>query len=89
MISCQDITEKTSYFIDGKLSLWQRLQWWMHLLICHHCRQFVRQFRLTIASVAGLAKEQHTTLSDPQLDALAQQLCRHHHDHNDGHNHHH
>ena len=49
MLSCSEVTEKTSDFLDGDLGLVARAEVWMHLIVCRHCRRFVRQMRATVA----------------------------------------
>ena len=49
MLSCMEVTEKTSDFIEGGVGVVSRLRINMHLLACKHCRRFVRQMRATIA----------------------------------------
>jgi anti-sigma factor RsiW len=51
MLSCQDVTEKSSALIDGELGLRERLAIRMHLAMCRHCRRFVRHLRLLVGAL--------------------------------------
>lgn len=54
MLKCRQITEQASHYIDGELSLWGRLQYRVHLLMCHHCRTFIYNFRTGIRMLRHL-----------------------------------
>ncbi len=43
MISCKKVTELASKALDEKLSLGQRLQMKLHLLICKGCQHYCQQ----------------------------------------------
>ena len=51
MLSCKELTEHASDYIDGEMSLTKRLSVKFHLLMCHHCRRFVSQFRESISLI--------------------------------------
>ena len=54
MLSCKDITEHASEHLDGKTTLYQRLQFKLHLMICLNCRRFMSQFEKTVSSLKGM-----------------------------------
>ncbi len=45
MLSCKEVSRLLSESQDHKLTSWQAVQIWMHLLMCGLCRQFRRQIR--------------------------------------------
>jgi len=47
-MSCKEITELVTDYVEGRLSLRQRLRFQFHLGTCRHCRAFLRQMRATI-----------------------------------------
>lgn len=62
MLKCRQITEQASHYVDGELSLRGRLQYRLHLLMCHQCRTFIHNFRSGICMLRYL----RSTQSDPQ-----------------------
>ena len=52
MLTCEQVTEKASAFVDGELRLRERVGIRLHLAICVHCRRFLRLFRLLIARLS-------------------------------------
>ena len=70
MLNCKDLVAQSSDFLDGQLSLRQRLAVRAHLAMCVHCRRFIRQLRLSQAVLRHLPEEQV-----PELDALAERLA--------------
>lgn len=57
MLTCKQMTELVTDCLEGKLSIWQRLMFQMHLGMCKHCRAYVRQMKATIAAVGHLPDE--------------------------------
>lgn len=51
MLSCQQITELITDYLEGRLSFGRRLRFQMHLGMCRHCRAYLRQMRLTIRTL--------------------------------------
>ncbi len=70
MLNCKGLVAQSSDFLDGQLSLRQRLAVRAHLAMCVHCRRFIRQLRLSQAVLRHLPEEQV-----PELDALAERLA--------------
>jgi predicted anti-sigma-YlaC factor YlaD len=54
MLSCRQLTELVTDHLEGKLSLGDRLRFQMHLGMCKHCRAYLRQMKLTIATLGQL-----------------------------------
>ncbi len=48
MWSCQDVTERASDNLEGRLTLRERLALRAHLAVCVHCRRYLRQFARTV-----------------------------------------
>ena len=57
MLSCKEITELVTDYLEGRLSLGQRLRFQLHLGTCRHCRAYLRQMRMTIRVAGRLSDE--------------------------------
>ncbi len=47
MLSCREVTELVTDFVEGRLSWWDRLRFQLHLGMCRHCREYLRQMKTT------------------------------------------
>lgn len=47
MLTCQQLTDLVTDYLEGRLSLWQRLKFELHVGMCPHCRRFLKQMRQT------------------------------------------
>ncbi len=56
MLKCRDIAHMASAQLDRRLSLNERLNFRMHLLMCRLCRRYVRQLVLLRRLAARLAE---------------------------------
>jgi anti-sigma factor RsiW len=57
MLSCKQLTELVTDYLEGKLSLADRLKFQMHLGMCKHCRAYLRQMKVTIETLGHLPAE--------------------------------
>lgn len=48
LISCRDLAERASDYLDRDLPLRSRLQVRLHLLLCENCRRYLDQLRATV-----------------------------------------
>lgn len=48
MLTCREVSEKANDYLDGRLSLWPRMQVRIHLVACRYCRAFMGQMRAAI-----------------------------------------
>lgn len=72
MISCRQLTERADDFDDGRLSLWSGVVFRLHIGMCGHCRTYVKQLRLTRATLAALPP---LTPPEALTEALQQQYA--------------
>lgn len=54
MLTCEQITEVITDFLEGRLGLADRMRFQLHVGMCRHCRAYLRQMRATIATVGAL-----------------------------------
>jgi predicted anti-sigma-YlaC factor YlaD len=69
MLTCQEITEIVTDYLEGRMSFWQRAQFHMHVGMCRHCRAYLRQVRMTVRVLGRLPPE-------PMPPAVQEELLR-------------
>ena len=57
MLTCKQYVARSSDYLDGQLTLRQRLRVRHHLLFCPNCRRFTRPMRLMGAVLAAMPEE--------------------------------
>lgn len=57
MLTCQQITEIITDYLEGRLSFADRMRFQMHVGMCKHCRAYLRQMKATIGSLGELPDE--------------------------------
>jgi hypothetical protein len=73
MLTCKDIAKQASDYVDGQMTVRQRLAFAFHLLVCGQCREFLRQLRLAVSFYQRMpAKE----LSAQEADAIVARIVR-------------
>ncbi|MEH6706441.1 MAG: zf-HC2 domain-containing protein [Alloalcanivorax venustensis] len=73
MLKCQHVEQRADALVDGTpLSRRERLALNLHLLICRHCRRYLRQLRALVGSLRAPT----TPLPDASADALAERIQR-------------
>ena len=57
MLTCRELTEIVTDYLEGRLSLVERLSFEMHVGMCGHCRAYLRQMKQTIRTLGTLCEE--------------------------------
>ncbi len=57
MLTCRDITEIVTDYLEGRMTLGTRMRFHMHLGMCKHCRAYLRQMKNTIETLGRLPEE--------------------------------
>lgn len=57
MLMCRDVTELVTDFVEGRMGWWDRLRFQLHLGMCRHCREYLRQVRSTVRMTGSLPGE--------------------------------
>ncbi|RRV34227.1 anti-sigma factor [Pseudomonas sp. o96-267] len=70
MLTCKELVAHSSDYLDGQLTLRQRLAVRAHLAMCGNCRRFIRQMKLTQAVIRQMPEGEL-----PELDTLAERLA--------------
>lgn len=70
MLKCRDVLALGSVYVDGAQTPGARLALRAHLLICGHCRQYIRHLRFTVRSIEALP----LPASEQQVSAVLQRI---------------
>ena len=54
MITCQELVAITTDYLEGKLSLSDRLRFQLHLGMCRNCRTWLAQMEQTVETLGRL-----------------------------------
>ncbi|WP_137152699.1 zf-HC2 domain-containing protein [Devosia sp. FKR38] len=65
MLSCRELSETATDYLEGALTLRQRVGVTMHLLMCKHCRAYVDQLAKTVSLLKSGQAEQDMAEPDP------------------------
>lgn len=57
MLTCQEVTEVVTDYLEGRQSLVQRLRFQVHLGMCRHCRAYLKQMKTTVDTIGRLPNE--------------------------------
>lgn len=57
MLTCQEVTEVVTEYLEGRQSLVQRLRFQMHIGMCKHCREYLKQMKTTVQAIGSLPEE--------------------------------
>lgn len=74
MPSCKDITKHASDYVDHHLQWWQRPGYWLHLVMCVHCRRYIDQLKLTIRTLGQIPEATPPEVDEQQVQAIVAQL---------------
>jgi predicted anti-sigma-YlaC factor YlaD len=75
MITCQEITENASAYLDSPNNVNRPLALRFHLLMCHRCRRFFKQFKIAVDVSRKLNIDSDTVNNEP-TDAEIEKLLR-------------
>lgn len=71
MLKCKHVVEKADALVDGTpLSRRERFALRLHLMMCHHCRRYVRQLR----ALLGFLPRETDPLDDARTEAILKKL---------------
>lgn len=57
MLTCREMTELVTDYMEGRLPLRQRFRFQMHVGLCGHCRTYLRQTKRAVRLLADLPPE--------------------------------
>ncbi len=74
MISCKELEENASRYLDGNLSFRRRLSIKLHLFICKNCRRYIRQLYSVICALKKSSPS--STISAEKAETIFHK-CKH------------
>ena len=57
MLTCKELTELVTDYLEGRMSLMQRVSFHLHLGMCDRCRSYLRQMKMTVNTLGKLPDE--------------------------------
>lgn len=73
MLKCHEVVESVDQFLDGAITRRQRLAIKIHLLMCHHCRRYMRQLRALLRAIPFM----HNRASDAEVSLVMEHIHEH------------
>lgn len=64
MLSCRELAESASAYLDGELPAWRRLMVRLHVWMCAHCRRYVEQVRAVKEMLAAYGRTSTAPVSN-------------------------
>ena len=77
MLKCRDVPEHAEQFADGQLPFRARLSLYFHLLMCGHCRRYLRQLKLLLRLLPEAEAQKQAQVEDAEVQAILARLDRH------------
>lgn len=57
MLTCQEITELVTEYLEGRMGTEDRLRFEKHVGLCRHCRAYLSQMRKTTQMLGKMSSE--------------------------------
>lgn len=67
MLTCREMTQLVTDYLERKLSWTDRLRFQLHLGTCRHCREYLREMKVTVRALGRLPRVE---IPAPTMDAL-------------------
>ncbi len=74
MITCKDVSDLASDYLEGSTTFVQRFRFRLHLSMCNHCRRYLTQLKLIIGVAQKFSKPSKS--SDEEVEALVEKLTQ-------------
>lgn len=58
MLKCRDIADHSSDYLDHRLPLSRRLSVWLHIMMCGHCRRYLRYLKSVMALISVVKQQE-------------------------------
>ncbi|MBB3047285.1 anti-sigma factor ChrR (cupin superfamily) [Litorivivens lipolytica] len=66
MLKCREVVHQADALLAGELSRRERFVLQMHLIICRHCRRYIRQFEWLLRAIPRM----HGSASEAEISSV-------------------
>lgn len=73
MLKCREVVDNADQLLDGDISRRQRLAINLHLLMCRHCRRYMRQLRALLRAIPFM----HGKASNAEVSEVMEHIHSH------------
>jgi anti-sigma factor ChrR (cupin superfamily) len=73
MLKCKDIADLSSDYLDGTLPLRKRLAIRLHLMMCGHCRRYLKSLQMVITT---LGRSKQPIEDEARVDKIIDKIKR-------------
>lgn len=73
MLRCREVIDNADQLLDGAINKRQRLAIKIHLLMCRHCRRYVRQMQALLCAIPFM----HKKASDAEVYLVMEHIHEH------------
>ena len=67
MLTCRELTALVTDYLEGHLSLYDRVRFELHIGLCHHCRTYLRQMKATVNAIGRVDADAAPPAMSPEL----------------------
>lgn len=72
MLNCKQLNEGATRFLENEYGFFEKVSFWMHLVICVHCRRYIKQLKLAVETVRLMSR--FSEPSAEEIDTLVSRL---------------
>lgn len=76
MLKCREVPQEIEGLHDGQLDWRRRMALRLHLLICHHCRRYVRQLGIMLQALHHRQNHHIENVDDRQTQQILSRLSQ-------------
>jgi anti-sigma factor RsiW len=57
MLTCKELTEVITDYMEGRLPLTRRMAFRLHVMMCGNCYRYLRQLKMTVRALGAMPAE--------------------------------
>lgn len=69
MLNCKQMAELSTAYLEGELGFWQRMNYYLHYLLCPPCRHYRDQIEKTRTTLRQVKRRQDAGQEAPEVPA--------------------